>query len=210
VLQDAVQSLQIIRDEAFRCKQITEKLLSLSKPGSDRHEPVSLADLAHDVADMVRAHKAYRDLDLVLDTCADEPLMTRGNEVELKQVLLNLTVNALEAIEPPEGQVRLKGARNNGWVELQVTDNGCGMSDEVKERIFEPFFTSKPGGQRGLGLGLSISHAIVAGHGGAIVAESEGPGRGSRLTLRLPSLDHAGSRGGGRGGNRDETSGGPS
>src|SRR5439155_21512325 len=98
-----------------------------------------------------------------------------ANETEMKQVLLNLTVNALEAVEPGAGEVTIAGERRDGWVELTVSDNGRGMPPQVLERVFEPFFTEKRGvpdasspGTPGTGLGLSIVHAIIQDHGGRI------------------------------------------
>jgi two-component system NtrC family sensor kinase len=116
----------------------------------------------------------------------NEPLTVYGSVNEIKQVLVNLMVNALEAVRPSEGQVRLEGRRNNGWVELSVIDNGRGMSSDVIEHVFEPFYTAKRGAGEGTGLGLSITHAIVESHGGQVIAESEGVGKGSRFTVRLP------------------------
>jgi signal transduction histidine kinase len=105
----------------------------------------------------------------------------------MKQVLLNLTVNALEAV-PPGGEVVIEGRRRDDWVEVSVSDNGRGISAESLPHVFEPFFTEKRGsGEPGTGLGLSITHAIVEGHGGRIEAHSDGPGRGSRFTFHLPA-----------------------
>jgi signal transduction histidine kinase len=97
-------------------------------------------------------------------------------------------VNALEAVRPSEGRVRLEGRRHNGWVELSVIDNGRGMPPEIIEHVFEPFFTAKRGaGDPGTGLGLSITHAIVESHGGQVSARSEGIGKGSCFIVRLPA-----------------------
>ena len=110
-----------------------------------------------------------------------------ANPIELKQVLLNLTVNALEAVAPQRGEVRIGGGRAGDFVELRIADNGKGMTAETLAQVFEPFFTDKRGaGEPGTGLGLSITHAIVENHGGTIRAESDGPGRGSRFVVRLP------------------------
>jgi len=74
------------------------------------------------------------------------------------------------------------------FVELTISDNGRGMTDHVRERVFEPFFTDKKGSaEAGTGLGLSVTHAIVTDHGGWIDVHSDGLGRGSRFTVRLPS-----------------------
>src|SRR4029077_6628222 len=107
---------------------------------------------------------------------------------EMKQVLLNLTVNALQSVKPGEGKVLIEGKRRNGWVELSVCDNGHGIAPESLKQVFEPFYTRRPGARApGTGLGLSITHAIVESHGGRIRAESEGVGQGSRFTVELPA-----------------------
>jgi len=151
-------------------------------------EPLSLADVAKEVAEMTRGLKNYRDRRLRLRFPAGEPLSVVAQRTEMKQVLLNLTINALEAVRPGAGEVCIEGRRRNGWVELKVRDNGRGIPREALKHLFEPFFTDKRGaGEPGTGLGLSITHAIVEGHGGRIDAHSEGPGRGSRFTFQLPA-----------------------
>jgi signal transduction histidine kinase len=181
-------NLRIIREEAFRCKDITEKLLSLSRNGSDSWEELDLATVARDVAAMTRGLKNYRDRRLTVKLDPAQPLQVRANLTEMKQVLLNLTINALEAVAPGEGEVCIEGRRNNEWIELSVKDNGRGMGPDVLSRVFEPFFTARrTNGERGTGLGLSITHAIVEGHHGRLEAESDGPGRGSRFTIRIPA-----------------------
>jgi two-component system NtrC family sensor kinase len=185
------KSLQVIRDEAFRCKEITGKLLSLARPGDDARKPVSLTDVARDVAAVVGGLKEFRDRKLVVkaDGRAGEPAAVLAVEGEMKQVLLNLTLNALEAVAPGDGEVRIEVARRDAWVELSVTDNGRGMTPQTLEHVFEPFFTEKKGAgpRHGTGLGLSITHAIVQSHGGTIEAHSDGPGKGSRFVVRLPA-----------------------
>ena len=188
---DAEQTLQIIRTEAFRCKEITDKLLSLSKPGSATRELLSVPDAVQDVVAILRGHKEYRDRELRCDAFSDHAAgsaLVNANETEIKQVLLNLLVNALESVEPGAGQVRVRTTRENGHVRVTVSDNGCGMTAETLEHIFEPFFSARRGERPGMGLGLSITHAIVDAHGGRIRAESEGPGRGSRFTIELPAV----------------------
>jgi signal transduction histidine kinase len=110
-----------------------------------------------------------------------------GAAAELKQVMLNLGLNALEAVDADRGEVRVSVSRNDAVVRVAVEDNGRGMSTETLERVFEPFFTEKRGvHDAGTGLGLSISHAIVDSHGGHLRGESDGPGKGSRFVVELP------------------------
>jgi signal transduction histidine kinase len=187
---DAVKSLHIIRDEAFRCKETTEKLLTLARGGNEAREPLSLADVARDVAVMTRGIKNYHDRRVSLDFDGDDALRVVANANEMKQVLLNLTINALQAVPPGTGEVRIEGRRRDGWVEVCVSDNGRGIPREALGHVFEPFYTDKRGaGEPGTGLGLSIAHAIIESHGGRISAESGGVGRGSRFTFALPGDD---------------------
>jgi signal transduction histidine kinase len=192
VVAEVITTLGVIREEAFRCKEITRKLLSLAKSGNDGRETVSMTRVASEVAVMVRGLTNFRGrrLDVAIDPT--EPLFVEANLVEMKQVLLNLVVNALEAVRPGTGEVKVEGRRNGAWVELAISDNGRGMNRETLDRVFEPFYTNKRGaGEPGTGLGLSITHAIVADHGGQIHAGSDGPDRGSRFTIRLPARESA-------------------
>lgn len=185
------QSLAIMRDESFRCKQIIQKLLSLARQSADVRHDVDLSAVARDVAAMVRGLERYRDRRLVLDFPADQPLLVSANSTEMKQVLLNLTVNALEATGATggrEGRVSLSGRRDDGHVQIVVEDNGCGMSATTLSHIFEPFYTERRhDGVSGTGLGLSVTHAIIENHQGRITAESGGPGCGSRFIVHLPA-----------------------
>ena len=184
--------LQMIQQEAFRCKEITEKLLDFSRLGESRHTNTDLRELVQGVIDMVAHLGKYHEKKVVL--APSKSVIAPINPQELKQVMLNLIVNGLDSLDPG-GQVAVELGIREGMAEIVVGDNGCGMSREVLEHIFEPFFTRRRSGQ-GTGLGLSIAFRIVADHGGQIKAESEGPGCGSRLRVTLPlagankELDH--------------------
>jgi len=185
--------LQVIRDEAFRCKQITGRLLSLARGGGNEREMLSLKAIATDVALMTRGLKNHLERKITLKFSDSQPLNVWANANEMKQVVLNLTVNALEAVSPNSGEVRIEGRQAGKWVELSVTDNGRGMNAESIKHVFEPFYTEKRGSaEPGTGLGLTITHAIVQSHGGRIQAESDGPGRGARFTIFLPAYQAAG------------------
>jgi len=190
---DTADALRIICDEAFRCKNITEKLLTLARSGPDSRGPVALDKVAREVAEMVKGLPRYRDREVLLNVDGRGGLVVHGNETQLNQVLLNLTINGLEAVDPTEGQVTIGAIRVNQQVELTVRDNGRGMNPQTLDRIFEPFYTEKrgAGGAQGTGLGLSITHAIVEDHGGTIRAESKGLGKGSRFIVHLPTTGGA-------------------
>jgi signal transduction histidine kinase len=106
------------------------------------------------------------------------------NPQEMKQVVLNLITNALDSLDPG-GTVQVRLSRADRWARLEVEDNGCGMTAEVQQHLFEPFYTRRRDGQ-GTGLGLSISYRIIQDHGGEIVPSSPGPGCGSRFVVTLP------------------------
>ncbi|MCZ6783153.1 MAG: ATP-binding protein [Proteobacteria bacterium] len=110
---------------------------------------------------------------------------------QLKQVFLNLIVNAIHAVDG-EGCVSVTTESTGGAVVVRVEDDGCGISEEVMERIFDPFFTTKPVG-KGTGLGLSISHEIIRSHGGEIRVSSQ-PGRGTCFQVRLPAVSRTEAR----------------
>ncbi len=181
------EALTIIRDESFRCKEIIEKLLSLARGGDENRGPVPVKAVADDVVSLVKGLKRYREREAVVGLDEDPRLEVIANETELKQVLLNLVVNGLEAVDET-GRVTITGWREADAVIIEVADNGRGMDAATLERAFEPFFThGTREGRKGTGLGLSITHAIVENLGGTINAESDGVGRGSRFTVRLPA-----------------------
>jgi len=183
--QETEQALRIIRDESFRCKEIIEKLLSLSSGGNAERERVPLDQIVDDVVTMLRSLKQYGRRKVAVQFAQGTDVL--GNETELRQVVLNLTINALEAVEADVGEIRLEGRRHNGSVELVVWDNGQGMTPETREHVFDPFYTRRNTSQRrGLGLGLSITHAIIESHGGSITAQSDGPNQGSRFVVDFP------------------------
>jgi signal transduction histidine kinase len=112
---------------------------------------------------------------------SDEPLVCQVDEALLKQALLNLCLNAQQAM-PDGGELMVQTLFDGAWVQIEVTDTGVGIDPEVKAQLFKPFFSTKKGGS---GLGLSLTRRIIAEHGGTISVQSE-PGKGSRFTVRLP------------------------
>jgi signal transduction histidine kinase len=180
-------AIAVMCEEAFRCKQITDRLLKLARPGGEDRVRIWLADLAHDVISTVGGLPEYREKRLILESGQRHLSEIVARPGEIKQVILNLVINALEAVEPQSGEVKLTIASDERTVELCVIDNGRGMDAETLDRVFEPFFTLKRSGRAGTGLGLSISHAIIADHGGTIAAASDGDSLGSRFTVILPA-----------------------
>ena len=175
-------NLRRIEEEAYRCKGITEKLLDFSRLNEVRRVPTDLSELVGDVISMVGKVGKFRCKTIQLH--ADEPVTAQVNPQEIRQVVLNLVTNALESVEK-DGRVDVTCQTQDGQAAIVVEDNGCGMSREVQQHLFEPFFTRRRDGT-GTGLGLSITYRIVSQHGGTLNAHSEGDGCGSQLNLVLP------------------------
>ncbi|MCC7085437.1 MAG: HAMP domain-containing histidine kinase [Pirellulales bacterium] len=174
--------LRMIQTEAFRCKEITEKLLDFSRVGEVQRHGADLRELVQTVIDMVRHLGKYQNRQL--EFLAGEPVIALVNAQEIKQVVLNLVTNALDSVDAG-GKLAIELRKNGEFAEMTFADDGCGMTEEVQRHLFEPFFTRKRGGQ-GTGLGLSIVYRIVSDHGGQIEASSDGPGRGSKFQVTLP------------------------
>ncbi len=174
--------LTMIEQEAFRCKLITERLLDYSRTGSGRWEPTDLGGLVQNVLELVRHLPASRGKHIVFRP--DAKVVATVNANELQGLVNNLVVNALENMD--EGGTVQIGLRAGGdAAELVVRDTGVGMPPDVLGQIFEPFYTRSKTG-KGTGLGLFISQKVATQHGGTLTAASDGPGRGSTFTVRLP------------------------
>ncbi len=185
--------LRRIQDDAFRCKGITERLLDFSRLGNaEKKHRTDLASLVRDVVDMVQHLGQYRERRIEFQQ--KEPIWVWASPPEIKQVVLNLLTNALDALpeSKEEGWVRILLESSRTHATLVITDNGCGMTDEVKQHLFEPFFTRRRDG-RGTGLGLPITSRIIADHGGRITPHSDGVGQGSRFEVTLPVEEFEGT-----------------
>jgi PAS domain S-box-containing protein len=171
---------------AERVCAIVRDLRTFARSDEDGHAPVDVARVVDGALRLVRNELTHR----ARVSCSVEPVPhVLGNEVRLSQVIVNLLVNAIQALpERPadENRIRLSlRASRPGQVELEVSDNGRGMSPEVQRRIFDPFFTTKSVGE-GIGLGLSICLTLVQGMGGRIDVASA-PGWGSTFRVVLPT-----------------------
>jgi two-component system, NtrC family, sensor kinase len=153
-----------------------------------RREPADLAHLIQSVIDIAQHLPNSKGKDIIFLTSAERPpggrITAPVNAEEIKSVVLNLVVNALDSMEEG-GKLEIRLSQRDGMAEMQFTDTGCGMTQEVLENIFEPFFTRSRTG-KGTGLGLTISHRIINQHGGELDASSAGPNQGSTFAVRLP------------------------
>ena len=174
--------LKMIQQEAFRCKGITGRLLEFSRVGERRREPTDLSELVQSVLAIAQHLQSCRGKRIIFQPYSKVVAGVCGEDI--KSVVLNLVVNALESME--EGGVLTITLKATGAdAELMFTDTGCGMNTETLGNIFEPFYTRSRTG-KGTGLGLFISHHIVSQHAGEIHAASAGPGQGTTFTVRFP------------------------
>jgi len=174
--------LKMIQDEAFRCKSITQRLLEFSRSGERRRESVDMAELIQSVLDMVQHLQNYKGKQILFEPT--HAVYAWVNAQEIKSVVLNLVVNALDSLDD-DGSLTITVIQRGPMAEMVFADTGCGMTPEILENIFEPFFTRSRTG-KGTGLGLSISHRVITQHGGEVEATSEGLNQGSTFTVRLP------------------------
>ncbi len=179
-------TLAMIERTARRGTAITGNLLRFARPGTGSAEEIDAADLARDVATLVD-HEAVR-LGVRVRVTASGETRLRGDASGLHQVLLNLATNALHAMRERGGELSLAVTGTPESVELCVSDTGVGIPADIRERLFEPFFTTR--GPEGTGLGLSVSYGIVRAHGGRIEIESE-PGHGATFRIALPRRQEA-------------------
>ncbi|MFN5757140.1 MAG: sensor histidine kinase [Planctomycetia bacterium] len=184
------KALERILSAGTRAAKITASVLGMSRTGSARFEPVGLEMLIEDVLVLLeREMTKYRVQ--VEREFAPVPKVS-ANPSQLQQVLLNLLVNARQAM-PQGGRLILRLSHDAllGTVDLMVRDTGCGMTQDVMRRMFEPHFSTKAGpdetGKGGSGLGLSACREIIEAHRGRIRVESA-PGKGTAITIRLPAI----------------------
>lgn len=190
--QDFRDYTDIILKECHRCQKIIQTLLTFSRPVSSAFSPLALNQVVTDTLRLVDHHLRKRDGLKIHLKLEDELPLIYGDESQLKQVILNLLVNALDAIEGG-GTISIQtNAINGNEICLCIEDTGCGIPLENLDKMFEPFFTTKPVG-RGIGIGLASCYNIVQDHGGEITVTSE-LGKGSRFTVCLPLNANEGLR----------------
>ena len=180
--------LRRIQDEAFRCKGITERLLDFSRLGTEqRKQSIDMNEIVEDVVDMVRHLGQFRTQKIEFHP-RPMPMIAWASPQEMKQVVLNLLTNSLESLDPTrsDGCVGITLEALHDSVRMVIEDNGCGMTEEVLQHLFEPFFTRRRDG-RGTGLGLPITSRIIADHGGRITPKSQGINCGTRFEVILPN-----------------------
>ena len=184
-LKEVRASLVDIENAAERAGQVIRRMRTVLRKDEFRPGRVAVASVVQDAARLVHSEAVRRRVTVEVAPIPPE-LAVRGDEVLLLQILLNLLLNALDAVaEQPVGRrgVAIAAAARGGAVEVNVSDSGTGIPETALEGIFEPFFTTKA---QGLGMGLAICRSIAEAHGGKIVAENR-PGGGAVVRVTLPA-----------------------
>ena len=180
-------SLQMIEDEISRIARIIQELLEFSRPPPAAQELVQVNTVILGLERLLE--QDLREKQIALKVILEEGLpQVLISSDQLKQVLLNMVRNAEDAM-PQGGELVIRTAQQGQFVELKITDMGCGIPAEHREHIFDPFFTTKRRG-RGVGLGLSVSYGIITAASGAIKVDSE-VGKGSTFRVSLPAVQEA-------------------
>ena len=188
-LDQLVDSLHQIGVQVDRCAQITRGVLNFARQEDPFIGRCDLRAFVPEVLGLVERKAGVSGIVMRQEISEATPLI-RADAGQLQQVLLNLLNNAIDAIAAGHGAARGEvfisvESSGDGWVEIKVADNGCGISGENLAKVFTPFFTTKPVG-KGTGLGLSVCYGIITNMGGTIGVNSK-PGEGTTFTVRLPT-----------------------
>jgi two-component system, NtrC family, sensor kinase len=166
--------------------RIVHSMRGLARTDAPELQETNIPELINMSLEMIGGQLRRRQIKVELD-CGNCPKVNCVS-TQISQVLLNLLVNALHAIEATsrkaDGRIRIACQGVGDELLIEIADNGCGIEPHVLPRLFDPFFTTKPVGE-GTGLGLSISHGIITGHGGRIEVDSK-PGEGTCFRVHLP------------------------
>ncbi|MGO9568637.1 MAG: ATP-binding protein [Desulfomonilaceae bacterium] len=182
-LEEFKRSLNQIRTQGQRCKEITHKLLSFARKTDPTVKLVQVNDLLQEVIGLSQQRALYSNVQIETNLALDLPKV-EASPSELQQVLLNMINNSLDAMDPKGGMVKITSTVSGEHVVVDVADTGAGIPTANLQRIFDPFFTTKPVG-KGTGLGLSICYGIMKKMGGDLTVSSA-VGLGTTFHIHIP------------------------
>ncbi|HEN20690.1 MAG TPA: PAS domain-containing sensor histidine kinase, partial [Desulfobacteraceae bacterium] len=177
---------ELIEKEINRLASITKQMFGLFNPEHIPGKKFEFNDLIKDI--LIFLESTRRELDVSIITPSTQISIDQIPESLLRQILYNLLINALEASKPG-GEIIIHAAIENAGMVFSISDNGHGIPDEIKPYIFDPFFSTKKGEKKGLGLGLSITKKLIEEWNGTMSLETK-PGFGTKLIIFLPKKDH--------------------
>ena len=174
--------IKSIEREAIRCKKLVVDLLTFSRTGKSQFELININQTIDDTLSLIETQANVKNVEITKAYYSGLSNIF-ANKNLIQQVIVNLCNNAIDAM-PGGGKITIATIQEGKQIEIDISDNGIGMSEEVRKHIFEPFFTTKEIG-KGTGLGLSLCYEIIQKHNGSIKTESE-MGRGSTFRVKLP------------------------
>lgn len=180
------QVLSRVAGEVERCRTITNRLLRIARPSERVRNLVDVNHVIQDVVALLSHDIKHAGIDVQLELSDGLPIF-RGDEAQIVQIIMNVEMNAVQAMNDGGGRLRIRTLAEDQRIVITVEDSGRGIPPDVQKRMFEPFYTTKPAG-KGTGLGLFITHQIVTNLGGAIHVRSE-PGVGTTVAIWLPTQD---------------------
>lgn len=183
-LEEVRLILADIVDDDKRASDVIQNLRTLLRKEKIQTEYFELNKLIFKTTDLITSQAILRDVCIATELYPNLPAVW-GNPVQIQQVILNLLVNAMDAIEEmqtKDGRITVSTRTENGWIEVNISDTGPGVPEQTRKAMFKPFYTTK---QDGLGIGLTICRSIIESHGGGLYADNL-PEGGARFTFRLP------------------------
>lgn len=187
-LEEFIRSLDQIRKQGLRCRDITHKLLSFARPAESGNHIININEMITETVNLF-AHEAKFNNITFEQHFRHNNLQFMASQTEIQQILFNLINNAMDSMKKIGGKVLIATAKEDEMVKITVEDNGSGISQEHVARIFDPFFTTKPVG-KGTGLGLYICYGIINKLGGNITVRSA-LNQGTVFTILIPAIEES-------------------
>ncbi len=186
--KQAEMDLEKILTASLNAREVVKKLLIFARQMPPRKAEVHLNRLVEEGIHFFESRCAKEGIELACSLSPDLPEIS-ADPLQLNQVIVNLILNALQAMQPGGGRLTIRTLAGKEQISLMIEDTGVGMDEEIMKQIFTPFFTTKDVGQ-GTGLGLPVVHGIVTSHGGSIRVESK-PNQGTRFEIQLPITEYS-------------------
>jgi two-component system NtrC family sensor kinase len=189
--QDKALTEKVLQKTVLNCQRaskVMQSILAMTRKDSEKKTEVCLHTIVDEIFTCLCRDFARDKIQVTVDIPGD--LIIQAVGIQIQQVLMNLILNARDAMLGTGGSLEIKAEKKDGWVYISVSDSGCGIEPEEQEKIFNAFFTTKrkmetEGGLGGSGLGLAFCKKVIESHKGTITVQSQ-PGRGSAFTVKLP------------------------
>ncbi|HUU50844.1 MAG TPA: ATP-binding protein, partial [Nitrospinota bacterium] len=178
--------LGLTQEGINRIAKIVKQLLAFHRPETEARSLEDINSIVKKTLSLTKNQLSLSNVKVIEEFSSDLPKVMVSSQ-QMHQVLLNLILNAQDAM-PEGGEIRIQTGEDNGVVHIDISDTGLGIPEEIRDKIFEPFFSTKKR-EKGTGLGLSISYGIIKAHNGDILVKSKEK-EGTTFTIKLPVENH--------------------